>query len=128
MNRIIAGLVLVSASIMGCASNSALHAQLDRAEKVSHQQDLQIAELEARQKKLTEETLALSASKVGADLKQDASTMADVVWHWSVDHVTEAVHSTEEAAHRCYLKGKDQGGVHNLQDAQKLAQDCWNAN
>lgn len=127
-NIIIGCLVIVSSSLMGCTSNSQLRAQLDRAEQIAHQQDAEIAELTARQKKLTEETMALSARKVGEDTVKDLGDMASSVWAWSVDNVTSAVQNTEEAAHRCYLQGKERGGIHSMEEAKKLAQDCWNSN
>jgi hypothetical protein len=127
MKQVIVGcLVIVSASLMGCATNSELRAQLEHAKDVAHQQDEQIAELEARQQKIIADQLALSSRKVGEDVAKDATDMASAVWQWSVSHVTEAVHTTEEAAHRCYLQGKDRGGVHSVDDAKKLAEDCWN--
>lgn len=127
MKQIIVGcLIIVSSSVVGCASNSALRAQLDKAEQIAHQQDEEITELEARQKKLTEQTMALSARKVGEDVAKDAGDMFSAAWQWSVTNVTEAVHSTEELAHRCYEQGK--GKVHSIEDAKSLAQSCWNKN
>jgi hypothetical protein len=127
-SKVIVGcLVLVSASLMGCATNSQLRAQLDKAEQIAHQQDEQIAELEARQQKIMADQLALSSRKVGEDVAKDATDMASAVWQWSVTNVTNAVHATEDAAHRCYLQGKDRGGVHSVEEAKKLAEDCWNS-
>jgi len=69
--------LIISLSLMGCAGNQGTQAQLDALTKRAHEQDAQIADLEARAKALKEQTVTTSQS----------------AWEWTSQHAQEAWNS-----------------------------------
>jgi hypothetical protein len=70
------GLVAVL-SLAGCAGNQGTQAQLDALTKRAHEQDAQIADLEAR----------------AAKLKEQSTTTAGTAWEWTSQHAQDAWNS-----------------------------------
>jgi hypothetical protein len=54
--------LVATLSLVGCAGNQGTQAQLDALTKRAHEQDAQIADLEARAAKLKEQTVTTSQS------------------------------------------------------------------
>jgi hypothetical protein len=64
-------------SLAGCASNQGMQSQVDELTKRAHQQDAQIAHLEAR----------------AAKLKDQSVTTSQSAWEWTSQHAQEAWNS-----------------------------------
>jgi hypothetical protein len=76
LNLTLIGLIAIL-SLVGCAGNQGMQAQVDALQKRAHSQDEQIAELETRAAKLKEQTVTTSQS----------------AWEWTVQHSKEAWNS-----------------------------------
>jgi uncharacterized protein YlxW (UPF0749 family) len=62
---------------MGCAADQGMKAQVDQLQQRAHQQDAQIADLEAR----------------AAKLKDQSVTTSQSAWEWTSQHAQEAWNS-----------------------------------
>ena len=79
-------ILTASLSLMGCASNQGMQAKVDALSDRAHQQDAQIADLEAR----------------AAKLKEQSTTAASSAWDWTSQHASDAWNSdtSKEARER----------------------------
>jgi outer membrane murein-binding lipoprotein Lpp len=68
---------VASLSLMGCAADQGMKAQVDQLQQRAHQQDAQIADLEARAKALKEGTV----------------TTSQTAWEWTSQHAQDAWNS-----------------------------------
>jgi len=69
--------VVALISVAGCASNQGMQSQVDALTKRAHEQDQQIADLEARAKALKDQSVTTSQS----------------AWEWTSQHAQEAWNS-----------------------------------
>ena len=74
---LIAVAFVASLSLMGCAADQGMKAQVEQLQKRAHEQDQQIADLEVRATKL----------------KEQSSTTAGSAWDWTSQKAQEAWNS-----------------------------------
>lgn len=74
---LIAVALVASLSLMGCAADQGMKAQVDQLQKRAHEQDAQIADLEIR----------------AAKLKEQTTTTAGTAWDWTSQKAQDAWNS-----------------------------------
>jgi len=115
--------VVMLAMATGCAAQSQCMKQVDELQAVSKQQDQQIADLEARQMKLSAEKATGNLAVLG----NDALEMMKAAWGWSEVEIPAAVKASHEkylAARKCYDDAGGVGSAHTAEEYKNLAAKC----